>query len=181
MYKGPTRKFKTKKIRVKRQKKVSQYGLQLLEKQKLRKAYSLREKTLKNYFRAASKKRLDVELDLIQLLEKRLDNSIYRLGWSITRPQAAQLVNHAHIMVNGKNVKIPSYQVSKGDIIEIKASKKDAHPFRNLAVKLEKYTPPARLRFINKEKTKAEVSGEPSREDFTEPINSALVLQFYSR
>lgn len=181
MYKGPERKFKTKKIKTKRVMKLSEYGQQLVEKQKLRHAYSVRERTLKNYFLNASRKKVNVDLSLIQLLEKRLDNTIYRLGWAVTRPQAAQMVSHGHIQVNGKTVKIPSYQLSQNQIIEIKSTKKDIHPFRDFALRLEKYTPPEWLKFISKDKTKAQITGEVTHQNFTEPLNLSLVLQFYSR
>lgn len=181
MYKGPTRKFKARGIRKKRQKKQTEYGEQLLEKQKLRKVYGIREKTLKNYFTKASKKKIEIDLALIQFLERRLDNVLYRLGWGQTRPQTGQLINHAHILVNEKTVKIPSYQVGKGDIIEIKSTKKELYPYKNLSAKIEKHTPPVWLLYKTKDKMKAEVMGEPAREDFGEPINLSSILQFYSR
>lgn len=181
MYKGPTRKFKTRGVRKKRQKKQTEYGEQLLEKQKLRKVYNIREKTLKNYFIKASKKKTDIDLALIQFLESRLDNVLYRLGWGITRPQTAQLINHAHILVNGKTMKIPSYQVGKSDIIEIKPTKKELYPYVNLSTKIEKRAAPAWLLYATKDKMKVEVIAQPSRQDFTEPINLSSILQFYSR
>jgi len=176
MYKGPKRKFKRQ-----QQKKPSKYAIQLIEKQKLRKAYALREKPLKRYFLTAKRQRVDIETFLLKELERRLDNALYRLGWAQTRPQAAQLVNHGHIMVNGSRITIPSYQVKKGDEIEIKESKKNIHLFRSSGAKLAKHTPPSWLSFNAGDKLKAEVTGEPTRGDFTEPINIALVLEFYSR
>ena len=180
MYKGPTRKFKKRRIK-RRQQKQTEYGQQLLEKQKLRKAYSLREKTLKNYFKKASRKKVEVDVKLIQYLERRLDNVVYRLGWSSSRPQGAQFVSHGHIMIGGKTVTIPSYQVSNDEQIEIKLRKKELYPFRDLPVKLDKFEPPRWLAFTSKDKMKTKVLGLPLRENFTEPINLSLVLQFYSR
>ncbi|MBI3274329.1 MAG: 30S ribosomal protein S4 [Candidatus Colwellbacteria bacterium] len=176
MYKGPKRKFKKQ-----MQKKPSEYALQLIEKQKLRKAYSLREKPLKRYFITAKKQRVDIEGFLSKELERRLDNVLYRLGWALTRPQAAQLVNHGHIVVNQKRVTVPSYQVKNSDIIEVKENKKKIHIFQSSGVKLAKHTLPAWLAFISADKLKAQVKGEPAKEDFNEPINLSLILEFYSR
>lgn len=180
MYKGPTRKFKVRKTSRRRQK-LSEFGRQLLEKQKLRKAYSLREKTLKNYFNAAAKRKVDVDNTFVQLLERRLDNAVYRLGWAQTRPQASQMVAHGLIMVNKRTVKISSYQVQKGDAIEIKEQKKDLHPFKNIAAKLEKYQPADWLTYTHKDKTKAQVVTLPNAAHFNEPVNLSAILQFYSR
>lgn len=180
MYKGPHRKFKPRKT-VRRQRKVTEYGHQLLEKQKLRKAYTLREKTLKNYFREASKQRVNWDITFVQLLERRLDNVIYRLGWAESRPQAAQFVNHGLILVNDKRVKISSYQVRPNDVVAIKPTKKDLHPFRNVSAKLEKYQLADWLIFLTKDKTRAQVVALPTISHFTEPINISAILQFYSR
>lgn len=179
MYKGPQRKFKPRKTR--RQKRQSEYSVQLLEKQKMRKAYGLREKALKNYFNKASRSRVNIDHALEALLEKRLDNVVYRLGWSETRAQAAQFINHGHIVVNNRKVTIPSFEVGKDDTIEVKTNKKDKGPFKHLSAKLEKYKTPGWLSYATKDKTKAKVNEEPRHEYFTEPINIALVLQFYSR
>lgn len=176
MYKGPKRKFKRQ-----QQKKPSKYALQLLEKQKLRKAYALREKPLKRYFATAKRQRVDIESFLIKELERRLDNVLYRLGWAETRPQAGQMINHGHVIVNKNRVTIPSFQVKKGDEIEIRENKKHIHLFRSSSAKLAKHTPPRWFAFTAPDKLRAEIKGEPSREDFTEPINLALVLEFYSR
>ncbi|MBI3335839.1 MAG: 30S ribosomal protein S4 [Candidatus Portnoybacteria bacterium] len=180
MYKGPTRKFKRKGIK-RRQTRLTEYGQQLLEKQKLKKYYNLREKTLKNYFKQASRKKVDVDMRLTQLLERRLDNVVYRLGWALTRPQAGQLVSHGHVLAGSKTVKISSYQVREGETIEIKSSKKDRHLFRDLPIKLEKYEPPSWLRFTAKDRMTAEAKSLPVKEHFTEPVDLSLVLQFYSR
>jgi len=180
MYKGPQRKFKPRKT-VRRQRKISEYGAQLLEKQKLRKAYSLREKTLKNYVKDASRKKVNLDVTFVQFLERRLDNVVYRLGWAQSRPQAAQFVSHGLIVVNDTRVKIPSYRVRQNDVVEIKSTKKDLHPFRNIAAKLEKYQPADWLNFLTKDKTKAQITALPAISHFTEPINISAILQFYSR
>lgn len=180
MYKGPTRKFKVRKTSRRRQK-LTEFGHQLLEKQKLRKAYSLREKTLKNYFNAAAKKKVNVDTVFVQLLERRLDNAVYRLGWAQTRPQASQMVSHGLIVVNGRTVKISSYQTHVGDVIEVKSTKKDLYPFRNLAAKLEKFQPADWLSFATKDKAKAKVVTLPRAAHFNEPVNLSAILQFYSR
>ena len=176
MYKGPHRKFKKQ-----GQKKPSEYSLQLTEKQKLRKAYNLREKPLKRYFIAAKKRRVDIESSLSRQLERRLDNALYRLGWAQTRSQAAQMVNHGHILVNKRRTTIPSYQVNKDDLIEVKESKKHTHLFLNSAAKLAKHNPPAWLAFTTPDRLSAQVKDAPTRENFTEPVNLSLILEFYSR
>ena len=176
MYKGPHRKFNRR-----RRGKLSEFGLQLTEKQKLRKLYSIREKTLKTYYSRASEKRLDVGMFLIKELEGRLDNALYRLGWAQTRTQGSQMVNHGHILVNKRRVTIPSYQVKKNDEIEVKENKKKMHLFRNLDAKLAKQTVPPWLSFISNDKMKAKIIGEIAKTDFNEPINLSLVLEFYSR
>lgn len=180
MYKGPTRKFNGRR-QGRRPRKLSEFGQQLLEKQKLRKAYNLREKTLKNYFRTASGKKVHIDVVFVQLLERRLDNVLFRLGWSQTRTQAGQFISHGFVQINGKTVKVPSYQVVKSDSISIKESKKSLHPFKEMATKLEKHQIPTWLTFTHKDKTKAEVTGYPAVEHFTEPINVSSILQFYSR
>ncbi len=176
MYKGPKRKFNRR-----RRAKTSEYGSQLVEKQKLRKLYSIREKTLKTYYSRASERPVDVDISLIKELERRLDNVVYRLGWAQTRAQAAQIVNHGHLLVNKKRITIPSYQVRKNDEVEVKESKKKLHLFKNLDPKLGKQSLPPWLGFSAQDKLKAKIAGEVSRGDFNEPINLSLVLEFYSR
>jgi len=180
MYKGPKRKFKVRKT-MRRPKKLSEFGHQLLEKQKLRKAYNLRERVLKNYFLAASKKKINIDNNFVQFLEQRLDNVIYRLGWAQTRPQAAQMVNHGLITVNKRTLNISSYQVKKGDVIEVKETKRDRQLFTVLTAKLEKFQPASWLEFTAKDKMKAQVISAPELSHFSEPVNISAILQFYSR
>ena len=184
MYKGPKRKFK-KKENSKKRKKISKYGEQLGEKQKLRAIYGIREKVMKNYFlkskKVGSSKESNESLNLIRLMESRLDNVVYKLGWADTIPQARQLVSHAHIIVNGKTIKSGSYNVIVSDKVSIKKSKIDLFPYRHLKTKLIKKIPPIWLKYISPDKMSAEMINNIEFEDFKEPINLSLVIEFYSR
>jgi small subunit ribosomal protein S4 len=114
-----------------RKRKLTEYGLRLMEKQKLKFLYGgIREKQFKKYFEMASKSKGNTGQVLLQLLERRLDNVVYRLGFACTRRQARQFVAHGHILVNGKKVNIPSYLVSVGDVIEVKPSSRDIPQIR---------------------------------------------------
>lgn len=177
MYKGPNRKFKRKSTSRSR---PSQFGLQLLEKQKLRAIYGIREQSLKNYYRRAMRLNENVENELLKLLERRLDNVVYRAGLAQTRFQARQIVNHGHILVNGRRVNIPSYQVRKGDTIAIREQSRSKGVFENLADRLAKHQPQAWLS-PDTGKGGVKVLGEPQREFIMEPVDPALVIEFYSR
>jgi len=184
MYKGPKRKFK-KREDIKKRKKISKYGEQLGEKQKLRAIYGIREKVMKNYFlkskKTGSSKQGNESLNLIRLIESRLDNVVYRLGWADTLPQARQLVSHAHIIVNGRTIKSGSYNVIVGNKVSIKKSKIDLFPYRHLKTKLVKKIPPIWLKYTSPDKMSAEMINNVAFEDFKEPINLSLVIEFYSR
>ncbi len=177
MYKGPKRKFNR---RLNKTRRMSEYGLQFVEKQKLKMLYGLREKDLKNYFLKARKVSKPTEEVLASLLEARLDNAVYRLGWAKTRIQARQIVNHGHILVNEKKVNIPSYQVKKGDKIEIKNKSQASPLFSGLKEALKQHTPPLWLK-RDKDIFKAEVLSGPEAKDFTEPIDIKLIVEFYRR
>lgn len=175
MYKGP----QTKLAKLPKRR-VSEYGQQLREKQRLRQIYGIRENQLKNYFRQALAAREAVDSSLAGLLEKRLDNVVYRLGFASTRAQARQLVNHGHIWVNGQKVDIPAYIVGLEDKISIKASSEGKGVFKYLDETLKRYSPPAWLK-LNKSKKEGVVTGEPAVEDIPEKVNLPLVIEFYSR
>ena len=133
---------------------LSEYGVQLREKQKLKFSYGLRERQFANYLKEANKKGGgDVKTYLLELLESRLDNVVFRLGLTNSRSQTRQIISHGHIMVNNRKVTIPSYRVKIGDKISIRPQSINKTVFRDLDIKLKKYNPPS---WINLDKDKKE-------------------------
>lgn len=159
-------------------KKVSEYGLQLREKQKVRRAYCLLERQFRIYFEKASRSKNATGWELLKMLELRLDNVVYRCGVASSRTAARQVVNHGHITVNGKKVNIPSYQVKVGDVIAVNDSKKSLAMFT--ALKDVKVNPPKWLEF-NTESLTGKVLALPEREDIDLDIKEHLIVEFYSR
>lgn len=161
-----------------RKKKLSNYGIQLQEKQKLRFMYGLNEKQFKKTFVEAGKLKGVHGEDFMKLLESRLDNLVYRLGFASTRNGARQLVNHGHITVNGKKVDIPSYRCTPGDVIAIKENSKD-----HKAVKEALENVHNRVEFVTYDEAK--MSGTyvryPERSELNSEIDEALVVEFYNR
>jgi small subunit ribosomal protein S4 len=158
----------------------SEYGRQLLEKQAVRRAYGVSEKQFKNYVVKAMQKRGDKRELLLRALEKRLDNVIFRLGWAKSRIAARQIVAHGHILVNGRRMDIPSYEVKIGDSIEIKEKSRSAGLFRGLEENLKKQTIPAWLS-LSADKTKAKIVSDVVIADEKEIQNLGMVIEFYSR
>ncbi len=156
------------------------YGLQLTEKQKARKAYNLLEKQFKLTFDRASSKKGDVGENLLKLLEMRFDNVVYRLGFSESKIKARQLVNHGHFLVNDKKVNIPSYTVKPGDVISIKEKSKKIKHFKELSEKLKNYQAPGWLNLDQKE-LKGKVLHEPNIKEIQSNINVQMIVEFYSR
>lgn len=159
-------------------KKVSEYGLQLREKQKVRRFYGLQEKQFRSYYDKASKMKGKTGELMLVLLEKRLDNVVYRLGLGASRAQARQNVNHGLISVNGKNVNIPSYQVKVGDTISVREGKEDYAMFK--AVKDTKIVTPKWLEFDANTLT-GKVLTNPERDDIDLNIKEHLIIEKYSR
>jgi len=162
---------------------ISEYGKELIEKQKLRNYYGLSEKQFKKYIKEILEKRGKVEdtaLELIKKLEKRLDNVVFRAGLAESRSQARQLVSHSHFLINKKSVNIPSYQVKKGDILLIKENKKDNTFFKRVSTTIQKAENPSWIK-LNKEKVSAEISGEPSMDDLGAPVEISAIFEYYSR
>jgi len=162
---------------------LSEYGKQLREIQKLKSWYNLRERQFKKYVKEVLAKRGKVEdlgEILIRLLEKRLDNVIFRLGFATSRSQARQLVNHGHFLVNKRSVNIPSYQVRKGDMISIKPQKVKRANFQNLKNLLKKHNLPSWLR-LDLEKLEGKVIGEPTLEEAAPPVEISSIFEYYSR
>ena len=161
-------------------KKISEYAVQLKEKQKLKFIYGVQEKQFRKYFNMASAKKGRTGELLLQILESRLDNVIYRLGFAATRPQARQLVNHAHFEVNGKKVNIPSYLVSAGDVITIRENKKECGAIKQ-AIELTKTMAVPEWLEKNVEKISGKVLRLSNREDIDFPIEEHLIVELYSK
>ena len=161
-------------------KKVSEYAVQLKEKQKLKFIYGVQEKQFRKYFNMASAKKGRTGELLLQILESRLDNVIYRLGFAVTRPQARQLVSHSQFEVNGKKVNIPSYLVSPGDVITIRESKKGCGAVKQ-AIELTKTMAVPEWLEKNVEKVSGKVLRLSNREDIDFPIEEHLIVELYSK
>lgn len=158
-------------------KKLTEYGIQLREKQKAKFVYGVMEKQFyKLYEEATRKEGVTGEL-LVQYLERRLDNVVYRLGLASTRRQARQLVNHGHLLVNGKKVNIVSYRVKQGDIIELKENSKDLDVVKN---SVGKKTVPSWLE-LDEAKKVAKVLENPTRDVVDFELDEAMIIEFYSR
>lgn len=161
-----------------RRKKVSEYGIQLQEKQKIRFMYGLNEKQFRRTFDKASKMQGIHGENFLKLLESRLDNLVYRMGMANTRRAARQIVNHGHILVNGKKVNIPSYQCKPGDIVSVKENSLE-HPAIRLALEAN-ITKPAFVEFDSKKLTGTYLR-LPERSELNAEINESLVVEFYNR
>lgn len=161
-----------------RRKKLSEYGIQMQEKQKVRILYGLNEKQFKKTFEKASKMRGIAGENLLVLLESRLDNMVYRLGMARTRRSARQIVNHGHILVNGKKVDIPSYITKVGDVISVKENSLN-HPAIIDALEQNK-TVPAFLE-MDKQKLTGKYLRTPERSELNPEINEQLIVEFYNR
>lgn len=157
--------------------KVSQYGRQLREKQKVKRLYGILEKQFKRYYKDAIRSRGNTGERLLSLLEKRLDNTIYRLGFAPTRPAARQLVSHNHVLVNGKKVNIPSYQVVVGDTVSLDKKAIEMPVTKELLAVKETKLPG----WLKRKAAAGKVEREPVRDDVTEPISEQDIIEFYSR
>ncbi|MFZ2682176.1 MAG: 30S ribosomal protein S4 [Patescibacteria group bacterium] len=158
--------------------KLSVYGVQLREKQKAKRLYGIMERQFRNYFKKAASMSGNTGEHLARLLETRLDNAVYRLGFAKTRPQARQMVSHAMFYVNGIKVNIPSYQVKVGDIIEVRPTKKTKKVFTDLTDRLKSHTIMGWL--YREEDTKGKVVSMPQGEDLKEVYDPKLIVEFYS-
>ena len=162
------------------QRKVSEYGLQLREKQKAKFIYGVQEKPFRNLYEKASRMQGLVGTNLMQLLEMRLDNIVFRLGFARTRREARQIVSHKHVTVNGKVVNIPSYKVSPEDVIEIKEKSKSLQRFKDIAEANANIAVPAWLD-VDSDKLSGKVSQIPLREQIDVPVNETLIVELYSK
>ena len=160
--------------------KMSEYGSQLREKQKAKFIYGVLEKPFRNYFEKASRMKGQVGENLMVLLESRLDNVIFRLGWARTRREARQIVGHRHVLVNGKIVNIPSYLIKAGDTVEIKEKAKTSERYKEIIEMTSGRIVPTWLE-SDKENLKGAVKALPSREEIDVPVDELQIVELYSK
>lgn len=161
-------------------KRVKEYGLQLREKQKAKRYYGILEKQFENYFEKADKKPGQTGENLLTMIERRLDNVVYRMGMADSRRQARQLVRHGHITVNGKKADIPSIILKKGDVVSIKEKSRKSELIKMLIENITARTVPAWLD-VDKENIVATVAALPAREDIDFPFEEHLIVELYSK
>ena len=160
--------------------KLSEYGTQLREKQKAKFIYGVLEKPFRNYYNRAERMKGQTGDNLMIMLERRLDNVIFRLGFARTRMEARQIVDHRHVLVNGKIVNIPSYLVSVNDKIEIKETKKDAQRYKDVLEVTGGRMVPGWLS-QDQENLSGSVLALPNRSDIDVPVNEMLIVELYSK
>jgi len=163
-----------------RGRKSSDYAIQLREKQKVKRMYGLSEKQFRLFFKRADRQKGITGTNLLVLLESRLDNVIYRLGFVNSRTQGRQLVKHSHFLINGKKVNIPSYIIKMGDIIEIREKSRNMQSIKDSLDAVVRRGIPQWLD-LEKESLKGMVKGYPVREDLTMPIQEQLIVELYSK
>ncbi len=160
--------------------KLSEYGIRLREKQKLRRIYGVSESQFRKYFDIASRQKGLTGENLIKLLERRLDNVVYRMGFASSRRDARQLIAHGHVRVNGRKVDIPSYLVKPGDVIEIKEKSKNIERVKN-AVEMAEFRGVPSWMEVDYENLKGVFKAIPERADVQIPVNETLIVEFYSK
>ena len=160
--------------------KTSEYGSQLREKQKAKFIYGVLEKPFRNYFEKASRMKGQVGENLMILLERRIDNVIFRLGFARTRREARQIVGHRHVLVNGKIVNIPSYLISAGDVVEIKEKAKSTKRYEEVLEMTNGRIVPAWLD-CDREALKGTVKSLPTREEIDVPVDELQIVELYSK
>ncbi len=163
-----------------RKAKVVGYGLQLREKQKTKRIYFVQEGQFRNYYESAARAKGVTGEVLLQQLERRLDNVVYRLGMAVSRRQARQLVRHGHIAVNGRKVDIPSYQVSVGEEITLREGSREL-PLVAQAMEFTSHQTTPNWLEVDRENKKGRVTALPKREDLNLPINEQLIVELYSK
>jgi len=163
-----------------RRAKLSDYGMQLREKQKVRRIYGVMEKQFRGYFEKAERQKGVTGTNLLIFLERRLDNIVYRLGFANSRSQARQLVRHSYVLINGAKVNLPSYLVKKGDTIQVTEKGRNLPLIRDALEAAARRGCPPWLE-MDKEEAKGRVIMFPSREDVTMPIQEHLIVELYSK
>ena len=163
-----------------RRSRLSDYGVQLREKQKVRRIYGVLEKQFRNYYKEAARQKGATGENLLQLLESRLDNVVYRIGFGSTRSEARQLVSHKAILVNGRTVNIPSYQVQAGDVVSLREkAKKQLRVSSAMALAAQRGEP--EWIEVNVDKLEATYKAAPERQDLSADINENLIVELYSK
>ena len=171
---------KSKRTLIRRSRKMSEYGLQLREKQKAKFIYGVLEKPFRNYYEKADKMKGMTGENLMTMLESRLDNVVFRMGFARTRREARQVVGHKHIFVNGRCINLPSYRVKAGDVVEVKESSKSIQRFKDIMeVTAGRLTP--EWISVDKEALKGTVSALPRREQIDVPVDEMLIVELYSK
>ncbi|WP_432626868.1 30S ribosomal protein S4 [Brotaphodocola sp.] len=160
--------------------KVSEYGLQLREKQKAKFIYGVLEKPFRNYYTRAEKMEGQTGENMMILLERRLDNVVFRMGFGRTRRETRQIVDHKHVLVNGKCVNIPSYLVKAGDVIEIKEKVKSSQRYKDILEVTAGRLVPAWIE-VDQENLRGTVKELPNREEIDVPVNEMLIVELYSK
>ena len=178
VYLGVNKKSNRKLLRSSR--KISEYGLQLREKQKAKFIYGVLEKPFRNYYATAERMKGLTGPNLMVLLESRLDNVVFRMGFARTRKEARQIVGHKHVLVNGKCVNIPSYRIKAGDVVEIKENKKTMQRYKDIVEATGGVLVPAWLD-ADIEELKGTVKELPSRDMIDVPVNETLIVELYSK
>lgn len=171
---------KSKRAAQRANRKLSEYGTQLREKQKAKFIYGVLEKPFRNYFAKASKMNGQIGTNLMVLLEMRLDNVMFRSGFARTRKEARQMVDHKFVTVNGKQVNIPSYTVKAGDVIEIKEGKKSSQRMKDIAEAVNGRTVPEWLD-VDSENLKGTVKSVPTRDQIDVPVDDMSIVELYSK
>jgi small subunit ribosomal protein S4 len=163
-----------------RRRKVSEFGLQLREKQKVRKSYSVLERQFSNYFRKAAQRSGMTGVNLLRMLEMRLDNVVFRMGFASSRAQARQLVTHGHFAVNGRATNIPSFQTKVGDRIEVRENRRGREYFKTTSETIKSAQIPE---WVSNDAAKlaGTILSEPTREQMPLEFNEQLVVEYYSR
>jgi small subunit ribosomal protein S4 len=171
---------KTSKRQVQRRRKESEYGMQLREKQKAKFVYGVLEKQFRGYFEKARRQQGVTGDNLMRILESRLDNVIFRLGFARTRKEARQIVTHGHINVNGHRVDVPSFRVRPGDLVSVAPKSKDLLVIKSALVSNERFEVPAWLE-VDIEKLQGSVLALPERDQIDLEINEQLIVELYSK
>ena len=160
--------------------KMSEYGLQLREKQKAKFIYGVLEKPFRNYYKKAQRQPGQTGENLMIMLETRLDNVVFRMGFARTRKEARQIVDHKHVLVNGKQVNIPSYLIKAGDVIEIKEDCKGSQRYKDIIEVTGGRTVPAWVE-VDQDNLKGEIKELPKREEIDVPVDEMLIVELYSK
>ncbi|GIX35304.1 MAG: 30S ribosomal protein S4 [Lysobacteraceae bacterium] len=161
--------------------KLSDYAVQLREKQKVKRIYGLLERQFRNYYKKASARKGNTGESLLQLLESRLDNVVYRMGFAVTRAQARQLVSHRGVLVNGKSVNLPSYQVKAGDVVSLsEKAQRQLRVQESLTLAQEMDLTPPWIE-VDAKKFSGVFKAVPERSDLPSDINEALIVELYSK